>query len=157
MAAPDDPAVFVAAVADAVARRDADAIVGRYAPDARLEIAIGGETAEHRGTAAIHAAWLAALWSGGGGAGPADAPTRTLVSAAGDMVVSAWAGGVAGGPDARGVETWRFAADGRVADHTMHGSRGRRGRAGIGERLRLAAVGPLAALRVAATRGRRER
>lgn len=111
-----DPAAFVQAAQDGVNERSVDACVAAYAPDAVLVSVTDGAREEHCGTAELRKAWEGYL---GGMQATGFTLTKTLISAADDVIVNAWTSRFADGRTGLGVETWRFDGEGRVAHHEM--------------------------------------
>ena len=111
-----DPAAFVAAAERATNDRDLAAVMGVYSPDAVLEAITDGTLEVHRGAEAIRAAWTAYLEVLAKG----DFRLRKTFLAAGEeWITNRWEGTLAG-QDARGLESWRFDAEGRVDRHLLY-------------------------------------
>ena len=114
---PPDPARFVADAERATNERDVDGAVSVYADGAVLETLTNGVSERHSGLDAIRAAWgvyFAVL-------ADAELVLRKRLLAVGDgIVVNEWLGELRGHRAARGVESWRFDASGRVTEHQLY-------------------------------------
>ena len=102
---------FVAHMARAVNGSELDAIVAVYSEDALLSRVNGGNEEVHRGVAEIRSAWAGWLRELDGAE-----MRKTVTADAGDTVTAEWAAG-----EAKGVEYWRFDADGLVYEHRIWG------------------------------------
>jgi nuclear transport factor 2 (NTF2) superfamily protein len=111
-----NPQVFVAAAQDATNSRDLAAILACYAPGSTLHTTTDGASETHRGTNELRRAWETYLAVMGRGSFTL---AKDLVAVSEDSIVNTWTGTMAGKP-ARGVEVWRFDADGLVDHHTMY-------------------------------------
>lgn len=112
--------------------------VGVYADDAVLEL-----RGLHRGGAEIRRAlegWL------GDQAGAGVEIRRALISASGDSVVDEWERLVDGRLESKGIEYWRFNADGLVYEHRIYGHRAVRPGPSLRERVRMGFAHPAAGL-----------
>ena len=143
MALPADPAAFVAAAEHGINARDLEGTAGVYSPDARLTSITDGALEVHFGQQAIKTAWtgyLAAMQDRG------FRLDKRLLSAADDTIVNTWTGTLGGRTDARGIEYWRFDAQGKVREHEMYSYLNTKPSTSPIQRLRLALAYPLTAL-----------
>lgn len=116
-ALPPDPRAFVAAAERATNDRDLAAIMVIYASDPVLETLTDGAHEIHQGRAAVESAWRGYL---GAMRAREFALRKDLLSAADGILVNEWHGAFGAGAPARGIETWRFDADGRVEAHALY-------------------------------------
>ena len=115
---------------------DGDALLGAYADGAVLEL-----RGLHRGVAEIRRAlegWL------GGEPGMRVEIRRELVSASDDSITDEWERLVDGRLESKGLEYWRFDADGLVYEHRVYGHRAVQPGPGLRERVRMALAQPAA-------------
>jgi hypothetical protein len=107
-----------------------------YAEDAVLEL-----RGLHHGLAEIRSAlgsWLA------GESGSSVEIRRVLVSASDDSITDEWERVVDGRLESKGLEYWRFNADGLVYEHRIYGHRAVQPGPGLRERARMALAHPAA-------------
>jgi ketosteroid isomerase-like protein len=136
---PDDPAAFIAAAEQGINEYDLEATAGAYAPNATLESVTDGARETFRGADEIREAWagyLAGMRSTG------FSLRKSLVSAAGDVIVNKWESDFRGRTRGGGIETWRFDSDGRVAEHHMYTHFEIRPATDLRQRLRLLVTHP---------------
>lgn len=114
---PDDPAAFVAEAEKATNDYDRGVIRRVFAADAVSEQISSGARDVFHGVDEISAAWEADC------AGFETSRLRvekTLISAGGDVIANTWQGEFFGRPGARGLEVWRFDAEGKVRQHHLY-------------------------------------
>ena len=102
---------FVAEFEQALNAGDLDAVVAVYSEDALLSRVNGGNEEVHRGLPAIRDVWAVYLRELGGAE-----MRKTLTSDTGDTLTAEWHAG-----ETKGVEYWRFDADGLVYEHRIWG------------------------------------
>ena len=140
---PDDPEGFVALAERITNERDLDQAVGVYSDDVRLETLTDGALEVYSGSDEVRRAWDAYL---GAFAAREFLLRKRLLAAAGDTIVNEWHGTLGGRTQARGVEWWRFDADGKVAEHVLMSYMNVRPSTSWVQRARLSMYYPLSAL-----------
>lgn len=138
-----DPGAFVAEAERLTNSHDAEGASANYAPGAVLELVTDGALERHVGPAAIREAWRVVLHAG---RARGFRVRKTLVAVDGDTIVNRWEGEIGGRDRARGIETWRFDADGLIVEHVLFSFLDVRPSTSLVARARIAIGGPRTAL-----------
>lgn len=138
-----DAATFVADAERITNERDADAVASVFAERARSEVINDGALEVYQGREQIRRAWQA-IFAG------MDAHrlfvAKKVVAAADGVIVNTWTARLNGRGDSRGIEVWRFDADGLVRDHQLYNYLSVHPSGSLVARLRLALAYPRTAL-----------
>lgn len=141
---PDDPAAFVAEAERVTNATDLAALETMYAADAVFENTADGVFERYRGGASVVEGWRALLTVAGRSGIDIH---KTLLTVGDDWIVNDWAGTMGGRP-VRGLEAWRFDADGKVDQHRIYSTLSARPSTDVRARLRAVLNYPAFAVRL---------
>ena len=144
MSIPDDPVAFVAEAERISNQADVAALRPVFADDAVLESTADGVFERYRGAEAVLSAWTALLRAT---KARRQVIRKRVLTVGDDTIVNDYEGTMGSRP-VRGIESWRFDAEGKVCEHRVYSTLSARPSSDLRALLRLGANYPLTALRI---------